>query len=66
MHDTHGWSLDGEKHILSTPIVIGNKSTKKEVTDIKGGLKNKLHDIGLEHSTLDIEFVDEVCEGQCE
>ncbi len=66
IHDTHIWSLDGEKHILSTHVIISKNSSKKEIEKIKYKLKKRLKDIGIEHSTLEIEFEDENCTEYCE
>lgn len=65
VHDTHIWSLDGEKHILSTHVIINKNSSKKDIEKIKYKLKQRLKDIGIEHSTLEIEFEDESCAGYC-
>ncbi|MCD4845849.1 MAG: cation diffusion facilitator family transporter [Methanosarcinales archaeon] len=65
IHDTHIWSLDGEKHILSTHVIINKNSSKKDIEKIKYKLKQRLKDIGIEHSTLEIEFEDESCAGYC-
>ncbi len=66
VHDTHIWSLDGEKHILSTHVIICKDSTKKEIESIKLKLKEKLSGMGIEHSTLEIEFEDEDCTRFCD
>lgn len=58
VHDTHVWSLDGEKHILSTHVIINKNSSKKDIEKIKYKLKQRLKDIGIEHTTLEIEFGD--------
>jgi cobalt-zinc-cadmium efflux system protein len=65
VHDTHIWSLDGEKHILSAHVIINKNSSKKDIEKIKYKLKQRLKDIGIEHSTLEIEFEDEICAGYC-
>jgi cobalt-zinc-cadmium efflux system protein len=57
--------LDGEKHILSTHLIINKNSSKKDIEKIKHKLKQRLKDIGIEHSTLEIEFEDESCAGYC-
>ncbi len=61
IHDTHIWSLDGEKNILSSHIVINKNSSKEDIKEVKHTLKDKLNDIGISHATLEIEFVDEEC-----
>ncbi len=66
VHDTHIWSLDGEKHILSTHVVISKSASKKDLEKIKCDLRQKLKKLGVEHSTLELEFEGESCEGCCE
>lgn len=66
VHDTHIWSLDGEKHILSTHIIINKNFSKDDIIKIKCKLKHKLKDMSIEHSTLEIEFEDESCTKYCE
>jgi len=65
VHDTHIWSLDGEKHILSIHVVIANKSSKEDIENIRCKLKQKLHEMEIGHSTIEIEFEDECCEDYC-
>lgn len=65
IHDTHIWSLDGEEHILSSHIVIKGNSTKEDIKKIKIEIKKNLINQGIKHSTLEIEFEDEICEDYC-
>jgi cobalt-zinc-cadmium efflux system protein len=65
IHDTHIWSLDGEEHILSSHIVIKGNSTKEDIKKIKIKIKKNLINQGIKHSTLEIEFEDEICEDYC-
>lgn len=66
IHDTHIWSLDGEKHVLSAHVIISKNSSKKDIEKIKYKIKKRLKNIGIEHSTLEIEFEDENCIEYCE
>lgn len=65
IHDTHIWSLDGEEHILSMHIVVEKNLTKKEIENLKCEIKNKLKNLGINHSTLEFEFEDEKCLDFC-
>ena len=65
IHDTHIWSLDGEEHILSSHIVIRGNSNKEDIKKIKIEIKKNLINQGIKHSTLEIEFEDEICEDYC-
>jgi cobalt-zinc-cadmium efflux system protein len=62
VHDTHMWSLDGEKHILSTHLVVEPKLTLNEVFKIKCQVKKFLKGAGVDHATLEIEQLAEECE----
>ncbi len=62
VHDTHIWSLDGSKHILSAHIVISKKCFPQNIPAIKIDLRKKLKEKGISHATLEIEFEDEVCQ----
>lgn len=35
VHDTHSWSIDGEKHVLTTHIVVPTSTTADEAALIK-------------------------------
>jgi len=65
IHDTHIWSLDGEHNIFSTHLIIGKTSGKKDIENIKCDIKEILKNMGISHSTLEIEFEDENCEAYC-
>jgi len=61
IHHTHLWSLDGEKHVLTIHIVVGEISSIKEIIEIKRKLKELLRKVPIEHATIEIEFEDEGC-----
>ncbi|MBD3289683.1 cation diffusion facilitator family transporter [candidate division KSB1 bacterium] len=60
-HHTHVWSLDGENHVLSTHVTIEKDSTKEDVISIKCQILESLQDMNFEHTTIEIEYEDEVC-----
>ena len=66
IHDTHIWSLDGEENVLSTHIIINKDSSSKDIILLKSEIKNKLKNLGIQHSTLEIEFDNEDCDGYCD
>lgn len=66
IHDTHIWSLDGEHNILSTHIVINDNVKSEDIEKIKKESKLKLEDIGIQHSTIEIEYKREQCNDYCE
>ena len=61
VHDIHLWSLDGEKHILSAHIVVDKNLPKERVRFVRRLVKDKLKELGITHSTLEIEFTGEKC-----
>ncbi|MDD3145465.1 MAG: cation diffusion facilitator family transporter [Candidatus Gracilibacteria bacterium] len=66
IHDTHIWSLDGESNIMTTHIVINEKSSIKEIKNIKIKTREILEKIGIKHSTIEIDFGDEKCKNHCD
>jgi cobalt-zinc-cadmium efflux system protein len=61
MHHTHLWSLDGERHVLTTHVVVGEETPREKVLDVKRAFKAIAEDLGLEHTTLEVEYEDEDC-----
>ncbi len=60
-HHTHVWSLDGEKHVLTTHVVVAEGTTIEETIEIKCRIKELIHEINLEHTTIEIEFSEDDC-----
>jgi cobalt-zinc-cadmium efflux system protein len=61
MHHTHLWSLDGERHVLTTHVVVAEETTKDRVLGVKRAFKEIAERLGLEHTTLEVEYEDEDC-----
>jgi cobalt-zinc-cadmium efflux system protein len=61
MHHTHLWSLDGERHVLTTHVVVAEETTKDRVLGVKRAFKEIAENLGLEHTTLEVEYEDEDC-----
>jgi len=61
-HDTRIWSLDGERHVLSTHLVIAENASKEDILRIKRECKESLYAIAnLSHITIEIEYPGECC-----
>ena len=61
-HDTRVWSLDGERHVLSTHLVIADDASKEDILRIKQDCKEKLmSDPHIAHVTIEIEYPSECC-----
>ncbi len=63
-HHTHVWSMDGEKTMLSTHIVLGDDLTREEITKIKNEVKQNLNDKGIDHITIEVDYEADLCEVQ--
>jgi len=60
-HHTHGWSLDGESHVLSTHLVMTSNSTRQDITAAKAKVRDLLDRHEFEHLTIEIELDGESC-----
>lgn len=61
VHHTHLWSLDGERHVLSTHIVVPPETSKEEASNLKRRLANQITSDNFEHMTIEIEFGEDDC-----
>jgi cobalt-zinc-cadmium efflux system protein len=60
-HHTSCWSLDGERHVMSTHVVVSDAASKPEIMDIKCRIKELSNKHHFEHVTVEIEYEDEAC-----
>ncbi len=58
-HDLRIWSLDGERIILSTHIVVGEQIDYGQMARIKEQIHTMLSKMGIAHSTLEVEMAGE-------
>lgn len=61
VHHTHSWSIDGESHVLTTHIVMERDSSRKEIMEVKGKVRDILDKNMFEHVTVDVELEGEDC-----
>ncbi len=61
VHSTHIWSMDGVRHVLSTHLVVPEDADVEELFQIKCAAREAIEDPAIEHTTVEIEFVGEVC-----
>lgn len=61
VHHTHVWSLEGERHVLSTHVVAAEPFDLDSFADLKNRIRNALHAFDLAHSTVEIELPGEIC-----
>jgi len=62
IHDFHLWSLDGEKYIFSTHIVVDMNYQMDNLSELKKVIRSKLKLKGIKHATLEFETEEEECE----
>ncbi len=65
-HHTHGWSLDGESHVLSTHLVMAPNTTREEMVEAKRRVRAMLDEHEFEHVTIDVELEGEDCASSAE
>lgn len=61
IHHTHIWSLEGEKNLLSTHIVISEKANHQEIILLKRQIRELLMRNGIAHVTIETDFENEDC-----
>lgn len=60
-HHTHVWSLDGEQHVLTTHVVVEDGTSYEEVMCVKQEINDLSEQFNLVHTTVEIEYGDEIC-----
>ena len=61
IHDVHAWSLDGKYHVLSLHVVISQITDQESLVLLKNKIRDQLHKMGIEHSTIEFELPTEAC-----
>ncbi len=61
VHHTHIWSLDGEKNLLSTHIVIEKEVSQEEIISLKNKLRELVYNKDINHITVEVDYIGEVC-----
>ncbi len=62
IHDSHIWTLDGQQNILTTHLVVEKDLSDEKVLELKCKVKEHIHKLGVEHTTVEIERDGEKCE----
>ncbi|WP_435531623.1 cation diffusion facilitator family transporter [Ramlibacter aurantiacus] len=60
---THGWSIDGESHVLTTHLVMNPGVDRQEIVAAKAAVRRLLGAKAFEHVTIEIELAGEEPEG---
>lgn len=58
VYHTHVWSLDGERHVLTTHIVLKPDANKENYLEVQKWAREEVKKHGLWHSTIEIEFTE--------
>ena len=61
VHHTHIWSLDGQRHVLTTHVVVPPETSKEEASRLKRELAQQLKTEEIEHMTIEVEFGEDDC-----
>lgn len=60
-HDLHIWTLDGEYHVLTVHLVAQKELEQASLSELKLKIRKDLHNLNIEHATLEFENKDEDC-----
>lgn len=55
-YHTHIWSLDGEKNLLSTHIVVSDDMSTESIIQTKKEIREHMMTKEIEHTTIEVEF----------
>lgn len=61
IHDLHIWTLDGNYHVASLHVVVDVDLSLSETETLKNAIRSTLHDLQIEHATLEIELHGNEC-----
>lgn len=61
LHHFHLWSLDGEHHVLTVHLTLDDRLNIKQQENLKSDIKHELLEFNLEHTTIELEWPDEIC-----
>jgi len=62
VHDLHFWTLDGTYNIASLHVIVNPETSLSATESIKEEVRTYLKSVGFEHSTIEVESADNVCE----
>lgn len=63
VHHTHVWSLDGERHVLTTHVVVDCAADLDRIAAIRGRVEAVARESGLWHTTVQVEREADDCNG---
>lgn len=64
-HHTHTWTLDGERHVFSTHLVLEPSASREQIVAVKRSIHELLRQHHFEHITVEVELAGERCAAEC-
>jgi cobalt-zinc-cadmium efflux system protein len=61
VHHVHSWSIDGEKHVMTTHLVMRERASRADIVAAKERVRALLDPRAFEHVTVDVELEGEDC-----
>ena len=61
LHHTHIWSLEGERHVFTSHVILKNIEGFKQVIETRSQIKSLLDEYNFEHYTIETELDEESC-----
>ena len=61
IHHLHVWSLDGETHVLTVHVLVGQQATRDSIRETKSRIRGLLDRKDVIHVTIDVELEGEEC-----
>lgn len=61
IHDTHVWSMDGEFNVLTTHVVVEQRTPDERLLPVKRAVRSLLARHNIQHATIEMERPDEQC-----
>jgi len=61
-HHVHLWSLDGERVMMSIHLEVDDHQSNDDLIEIKKDVRDILHEEGIDHVTIELEFKREKCQ----
>jgi cobalt-zinc-cadmium efflux system protein len=58
LRNLHLWSLDGERHVLITRLVVDSNTPSEDYHRIKSNARQAVEDLNFEYLTIEIEVMD--------
>jgi len=61
LHHFHIWSLDGQQSVMTVHLVLNAQITVTQMKNLKNQLQKELETFEFVHTTIELEFADEIC-----